>query len=487
MTKSRGQRTRTYDVAFDLVLPSGEELAPPGCRTEETSQAWEATYVDTADLALHAQRVTLQRRQDETGTEWSLRARGGKGNVDARFPAGSETDVPAEASVLLAGVSLAGPLTPVAIVRHRRRTLRLLGPGDEPVLEVTDDLVHATALGDRAVRSEWRELQLIAVAGDEDLLLTNGQHLESLGALPSTTTGDLSRSVSGPGRPDPDQSDTSRVVGRFVRKQCHAVSAGDVALRHGLDSVHETRVAVRRLRSTLRVFAPIFEASNARALDLDLAWYAALLGAVRDREVQRARLADAVAALPAELVLGPVAAHIDDHLRAQQSFHHAALMRAIDGARYRALLCSLVAWAGSPPYADTLDEPDLLTRRARKAGRTATARLAAALDAGDPNVALHRARKAAKRARYSAELTKPLGVKKTKARIRHFKAVQDTLGAHQDSVLAARLLRLLGAAAGTTQGHNGFTYGLLFAREMRAAEDARTAAAMLNQRPGRSV
>jgi len=154
-------------------------------------------------------------------------------------------------------------------------------------------------------------------------------------------------------------------------------------------------------------------------------------------------------------------------------------MRAIDGARYRALLCSLVAWAGRPPYADTVDEPDLLMRRARKAGRTATGRLAAALDAGDPNVALHRARKAAKRARYSAELTKPLGVKKTKARIRHFKAVQDTLGAHQDSVLAAHLLRRLGSAAGTTQGHNGFTYGLLLAREMRAAEDARTAAATL--------
>jgi len=82
---------------------------------------------------------------------------------------------------------------------------------------------------------------------------------------------------------------------------------------------------------------------------------------------------------------------------------------------------------------------------AKKKVRKRLTRAVAARETGEPSAELfHRARKAAKRARYSAELTKPLGVKKTKARIRHFKAVQDTLGAHQDSVLAAHLLRRLG-------------------------------------------
>ena len=67
-----------------------------------------------------------------------------------------------------------------------------------------------------------------------------------------------------------------------------------------------------------------------RELNTDLAWYAALLGAVRDREVLRLRLGEAVAALPSGLVLGPVAEHIDQHLLSEQTFHHEELTRAMD-------------------------------------------------------------------------------------------------------------------------------------------------------------
>ena len=93
--------------------------------------------------------------------------------------------------------------------------------------------------------------------------------------------------------------------------------------------------------------------------------------------------------------------------------------------------------------------------------------------------ALHRARKAAKRARYSAELVEPLGTKKAGTRIRHFKHIQTALGTYQDSVIAADVLRRLGAGAGTLPGHNGFTYGLLYDLEIRAGEIALEEAADL--------
>ena len=69
--------------------------------------------------------------------------------------------------------------------------------------------------------------------------------------------------------------------------------------------MHETRVAARRLRSTLRVFGEVVHAASVEELNNELAWYADLLGEVRDREVLRDRLTMLVAGLPPEQVRGP--------------------------------------------------------------------------------------------------------------------------------------------------------------------------------------
>ncbi len=114
-----------------------------------------------------------------------------------------------------------------------------------------------------------------------------------------------------------------------------------------------------------------------------------------------------------------------------------------------------------------------LHKRASRAERKADRRLAAAVKSGD-DAMLHRARKAAKRARYAAELRRPMdksaAVKKAE---KHFKRIQRVLGDHQDSVVASDVLRRFALTAGTTPGENGFTYGLLFAREQQIAEAAR--------------
>jgi CHAD domain-containing protein len=265
-------------------------------------------------------------------------------------------------------------------------------------------------------------------------------------------------------------------VDSYVRAQCAAILQGEPELREGVDHVHPTRVAIRRLRSTMRVFAPVFDPAARLGLEPELAWYAALLGEVRDREVQRARLADAVAALPAELVLGPVAAHIDDELRSELNEHHRHLVAALDDQRYAALRAAVVELAARPPY-QTVPTTDLLMRRTKSARRKAKHRLATAVTTTDAD-ALHRARKASKRARYAAELVTPLSSKADRW-VSHLKDVQDALGAHQDSVLSSRLLYELGRTAGTRQGHNGFTYGLLFAEQQQVARESRERAATL--------
>ncbi|TQC48879.1 hypothetical protein EEB14_12985 [Rhodococcus sp. WS4] len=59
------------------------------------------------------------------------------------------------------------------------------------------------------------------------------------------------------------------------------------------------------------------------------------------------------------------------------------------------------------------------------------------------------------------------------------KKLQEVLGEHQDSVVSAGILRPLGARAGTIPGESGFTFGLLYGLERRAAQHVRTRATRL--------
>ncbi len=82
-------------------------------------------------------------------------------------------------------------------------------------------------------------------------------------------------------------------------------------------------------------------------------------------------------------------------------------------------------------------------------------------------------RKAGKRARYAAELAGPVLGKKTKNSITRYQDLQDILGEHQDAVVAVDLLRRLAAGTAKNSDDNGFTYGLLYAREVHRRDETR--------------
>ncbi|WP_369332970.1 CHAD domain-containing protein [Mycolicibacterium vulneris] len=104
------------------------------------------------------------------------------------------------------------------------------------------------------------------------------------------------------------------------------------------------------------------------------------------------------------------------------------------------MMTALRRWRAEPPIAGAV-ATGTLRQRARRAQRKADRRLAAALDSEDAAM-LHRARKAAKRARYAAELCQSLGKPNRATRtIKRYKRIQSTLGVHQDAVVAAEALR----------------------------------------------
>lgn len=239
------------------------------------------------------------------------------------------------------------------------------------------------------------------------------------------------------------------------------------------EGVHDLRVAVRRVRSCLRTFRPVFERERAEQLRQELAWVATALGAARDPDVVARRLARRLDRLDVEERMGPVRRELVGGSHARAAAGRAAAVAALGSARYRRLLDQLGAFAASPPYRIGRSgcDPGALDRCVRKEIRRSERRASRA--AAEPpgrgrDVAFHDVRKAAKRVRDAAVTVRPLAPAASHRLARRFETVQDVLGERQDAVVARRLLVQDGARVGVLPAHNGFTYGLLAEQERGA-------------------
>ena len=90
--------------------------------------------------------------------------------------------------------------------------------------------------------------------------------------------------------PAVESGTVGELVAAYVAAQCEVLASNDVGMRTGTPAVHKTRVAARRLRSTLRMFDDVFDAAPAEELNNELSWYADVLGQVRDRDILSGRL-----------------------------------------------------------------------------------------------------------------------------------------------------------------------------------------------------
>lgn len=276
-------------------------------------------------------------------------------------------------------------------------------------------------------------------------------------------------------------ADSPQSVGELVQtylaEQCTVLIDAEPALRGREPVIHATRVAARRLRSTLRTYDDLIDVARAGGLGDELVWFAGLLGEVRDLEVLEARLLADLAELPPELVVGAVAAQIETELTTRRKAAWDAVLAALDEDRYRRLLADLRRWRDDAPLtAEATGPAGTAKAYVKRAAKALDKRLDRAIEAqltGDPEAdhLLHAARKAGKRARYAAELAAPVLGKKADKIIAGRKDLQDVLGDHQDSIVAAEFLRAEGVRVGNRSGHNGFTYGLLYGieRSRRAA------------------
>ncbi|WP_232665963.1 CYTH and CHAD domain-containing protein [Pseudonocardia sp. TRM90224] len=484
--RSARETERKYEGTGDQPDPATLlDLDPSGGVDEHL----DATYFDTDDLRLLRAGITLRRREGGSDPGWHLKLPAGKDTrEEIRLPLTDDrVTPPAELAALVRVHTRGAALRPVAtLATHRRQWVLTDSAG---TAEIAEDSVDAHTMGAETSAMSWREVEVEVLAGgtrkgEQKLLDKLERRLLSGGVRPATSGAKLARVLGDrlpPATTRPAKKGSAgAVVLDYVQEQASELRRYDPLVRRDApDAVHQMRVAARRLRSALQAYRRVLDRAATEPLVEELRWIGQELAGARDGEVTEERLGAAITALPDELVLGPVAAHMTRTLERRKAEGRVAAIAALDSDRYLALQELIDRLLADPPFTAKA------TRKARKElprgvarswrrTRSRKATADAAPSAAERDLGLHETRKAAKRMRYAVEVARPALGKPAKRLHRRLKAVHSLLGDHQDAVTAQPVIRELAVQA-HLDGTNGFTHGLLHANEHTEAEHARLA------------
>ncbi|MGW4820692.1 CYTH and CHAD domain-containing protein [Streptomyces sp. NPDC004227] len=482
--KAKREIERKYE-AGDGGLPDLTGVGPVAAVVDQGVAELDAVYYDTPDERLTTDGLTLRRRTGGTDAGWHLKFPVGPGVRDEIHAPLSDTVPPALAGLVRSRVRDA-ELLPLVRIRSRRGISHLVDADGTPLAEVAVDAVRAERLTGHGGAAQWTEIEVeLADDGDPKLLDAVGKRLRKAGVRPSPAASKLARALTETAPPDHPRptaaghaapTTAGDHVLAYLRAQRDALVALDPAVRRDeYDSVHQMRVATRRLRSALRTYRKVLDRTVTDPVRAELKWLGTELGLGRDQEVLTEHLTAGLDDLPYTLVTGPVRIRLRTWSQTARSDSRRRLLADLDGARHLALLDTLDALLADPPLrpAAAGKPAKVITKAVHKDFAALSALLRHALDlppGHDRDLALHEARKKAKATRYAAEAAVPALGDPAAGLVKAAKSLQSLLGDHQDSVMARRTLRELADQAHAA-GESAFTYGVLHGREeQRAAE-----------------
>ena len=454
---------RKFDVVETTVSPSFEGLAVVSRVQHAPTQTLEEVYYDTPNYDLAAKRITLRRRTGGGDAGWHVKLPAGPdARTEIRAPLADS--VPEDIADVVAAIVRDRPLGPVARITTQRTVSVLFGADDSPVAEFCDDQVTAAALSPDSEPQIWREweLELAEGVGSTDILDRLSNRLFDAGAVPAGHGSKLAR-VLATAEPETPAVKDSDPVRRAVAENVEELVLWDRAVRADVyDSVHQMRVATRKIRSLL-ADESFGLADDAWVLD-ELKVLAGILGVARDAEVLAEKYEKALDGLSPELVRGRVHERLVEGNKQRYANGWRRSLLAMRSERYFRLLDALDELVAAPSATGD-----------KSGGESAAASVAAAYkkvhkaaqkaEEDGTDESLHRIRKRAKRLRYTASATGDTAVE-AKA-----KTIQSLLGDHQDSVVSRTHL-LEEADAAHAAGEDTFTYGLLYEKEAEVALQA---------------
>ena len=205
------------------------------------------------------------------------------------------------------------------------------------------------------------------------------------------------------------------LAAQYLRKQCRQLSAQVDGIRHGTDIefIHRARVATRRLRAALRIFAGCFPQADVQRWQKQVRNVTRGLGAARDLDVQREYLAGVLARLEEPAHHAGIARLLVRTELARDKLHRKVL-KAVDRFQRSRVLDQMLASAkavlkDSDEEEVCVSSPSVL----ETAAEHITSRLdemmvyQASLDDPLDQQQHHAMRIAAKRLRYTIEVFKP--------------------------------------------------------------------------------
>ena len=356
------------------------------------------------------------------------------------------------------------PLREVLQVRTRRRPFALRVGGVDVAEVALDETVIVVGSGQRPMQLRRVEVEVQAewLEALEPIVL---QLRISCGLQPARLSkfeaGLLAVGLEIPGSPDlgPTDITADSTMGELafavVRRQLAAIRATEPGTRLGEDpeELHDMRVATRRLRAALSLFADLFPV-RAQAFREELGWLGRTLGAVRDLDVQLAGLDDLAAVTVgwgdgiSDNGHDPLA-DLSDLLTHEWEAARAHMLGALDSVRWERLAKGLAAMAQQGPARRSvatrvpavIGMPDLIVAR-----HDAVAKAAKRAKKSRVVTDFHRLRIKCKHLRYSLEFASEVYGGRTGRYVRELTAVQDELGLMQDAEVAS--LRLAELATG---------------------------------------
>lgn len=454
----RIEREAKLLAAPDLELPDLAGVVPGIVPAAPVRRDLDAAYHDSDDLALARSGVTLRHRTGESGQPWTVKLPAGRsdsalarGELGFDGPAGA---VPTAAQDLVLAYLRSRPLNRTVRLRTDRTAVELCDRSGTPVVEVVDDRV--TAYDGERRTAEFREVEVELLGdppGGSDLLRAVVDRLLAAGCRAEPPVPKLVRALGDAAAEPPDLATPeigpdptiAELLRYAIAKSAVRLVRHDAGVRLGEEpeDVHQFRVATRRLRSDLRTFGTALEPGRIEPLRAELRWLAGEIGGVRDNDVLRERLRGQLAGLPDPPPDAGSVSLLFGRLTEQGEHARMALLRAMRGERYVALLDSLVETARRPPFAEPVARRpaaglvgDLVRRQWRRLSHAVRH-----LGEHPPDSALHEVRILAKRCRYAAEAAVP-GYGNPAAKFAEAVAdVQTVLGDHQDAIVAEEWLR----------------------------------------------
>jgi len=426
-----------------------------------------STYYDTAAYDLAHARITLRHRIERGKKTWQLKIPLNNDRQEVEVPA-EQSDPPASLRRILLVHLGHRNLLPVVTLRVWRTGLQMY-QGRAPLAEIALDSVSVVQNGTTIQR--FRELEIERQQGDDEALHALERQMREAGASDHDGRPKFFRALSlQPPTPVPQPDRKASVVAHLqwaLARHIEWLLAHDPGTRLGteIESLHQMRVAVRRVRAVLRSARPVLLPAWVTSLDQELDWLGEILGPARDLDVQIAYFLEESTELGARdrTLLEPFISH----LRAQRNAAQQVVLSALTSTRYLELIRRLQQAAQDPSVIDSPLTVRQLARQAFKKLRKALRRLRPS----PSDAAMHAIRIKTKRARYAAELAKGSMSKPATRFIKAARAVQDQLGLHQDAIQAERQLRQFLKDSPSTR--TGFVAGQMVERQHQRRQNVR--------------